>query len=365
MSVMMPGLFVVCAPGWRSPDRAIAGHRNALGGDTKSPKRSAGMGRRGWMAMGQAEAFKGRFSPTFLLTLAAAGIASAAAVGVLYAIHAVQVSDVAGRSAELTALHTTLGDGLSAEERRELTRQMLKARRENREIPAQVRPTPSSRPATSGTADAAAPAAPAAPAGAAGAAGAKVRPDRLGTAPAVAAGSPPGPGVPPAARGAVRNKPDAQVQTAALPPAASPAASAAVGLAPGAAPPAPAAPATAPPVASTSGAALPPVVVSIPGVTPPPGLIVGEPNARAQAGGDPAAGAAGAAASEPERRSFAAGVFSTISGFAGTAANATGNTVNWVIELPGKAISAGGRLLGGDSASGNPPPAAQPAPNRS
>jgi hypothetical protein len=322
------------------------------------------------MAMGQAEAFKGRFSPTFLLTLAAAGIASAAAVGVLYAIHAVQVSDVAGRSAELTALRTPLGDGLSAEERRELTRQMLKARRENPEIPAQVRPTPSSRPATSapaGTADAAAPA---------GAAGAKVRPDRLGGAggatPAVAVGTPPGPGGPPAARGAARNKPDAPVQSAALPPAGSTAASsAAVGLAPGATPAAPstpAAPAAVPPVASTPapGVALPVVIVpSTAGVTPPPGLIVGEPNARAQAGGDPAAGAAGAAASEPERRSFAASVFSTISGFAGTAANATGNSVNWVIELPGKAISAGGRLLGGDSASGNPPPAAPPAPNRS
>jgi hypothetical protein len=57
-------------------------------------------------------------------------------------------------------------------------------------------------------------------------------------------------------------------------------------------------------------------------------------------------------------------VFSSISTFAGTAANATGNTVNWVIELPGKAISAGGRLLGGgDSASSNPPsPAAAPPP---
>ena len=53
--------------------------------------------------------------------------------------------------------------------------------------------------------------------------------------------------------------------------------------------------------------------------------------------------------------------------FAGTAANATGNTVNWVIDLPGKAISAGGRLLGGgggDTAAATPPPppAAAPAP---
>jgi hypothetical protein len=59
-------------------------------------------------------------------------------------------------------------------------------------------------------------------------------------------------------------------------------------------------------------------------------------------------------------------VFSSISVFAGTAANATGNTVNWVIDLPGRAISAGGRLLGGggggDSAQATPPPAAAPAP---
>jgi hypothetical protein len=50
-------------------------------------------------------------------------------------------------------------------------------------------------------------------------------------------------------------------------------------------------------------------------------------------------------------------VFSGISTIAGGAANATGNTVNWVIDLPGKAISAGGRLL-----TGNPAPAAAPAP---
>jgi hypothetical protein len=62
-------------------------------------------------------------------------------------------------------------------------------------------------------------------------------------------------------------------------------------------------------------------------------------------------------------RGFAANVLSSISVFAGTAANATGNTVNWVIDLPGKAISAGGKLLGGDSAASTPPPpAAAPPP---
>ena len=49
------------------------------------------------------------------------------------------------------------------------------------------------------------------------------------------------------------------------------------------------------------------------------------------------------------------GVFSTISTIVGHAASATGHTVNWVIDLPGKAIEAGGRVIGV-----NPPP----PPNR-
>jgi hypothetical protein len=65
---------------------------------------------------------------------------------------------------------------------------------------------------------------------------------------------------------------------------------------------------------------------------------------------------------EPEPRGLAAKVFSSLSTVAGTAANATGNTVNWVIDLPGKAISAGGRLFGGDSPASNQPTGApQPA----
>jgi len=47
------------------------------------------------------------------------------------------------------------------------------------------------------------------------------------------------------------------------------------------------------------------------------------------------------------------GVFSTLSGFVGTAASATGHTVNWMIDLPGKAIDAGGRVIGINPA---PPP---------
>ena len=47
-------------------------------------------------------------------------------------------------------------------------------------------------------------------------------------------------------------------------------------------------------------------------------------------------------AEAPPRR----GVFSAISSIVGSAASATGNTVNWVIDLPGKAIDAGGRVIG-------------------
>ena len=132
-----------------------------------------------------------------------------------------------------------------------------------------------------------------------------------------------------------RAKPEpAPAITAAVPaPAvAAPTTTAAIGP-----PVGPAAP--APPPASGDPTTLPPVVVNTP--------------------------APGAAPEPPPQRSFAGSVFSSISTMAGTAANATGNTVNWVIDLPGKAISAGGKLLGGDSASNNPPPPpAAPQPRR-
>jgi hypothetical protein len=57
-------------------------------------------------------------------------------------------------------------------------------------------------------------------------------------------------------------------------------------------------------------------------------------------------------AEPPARR----GVFSAISSIVGSAASATGNTVNWVIDLPGKAIDAGGRVIGIDP----PPPPNRP-----
>jgi hypothetical protein len=62
---------------------------------------------------------------------------------------------------------------------------------------------------------------------------------------------------------------------------------------------------------------------------------------------------------EPAQHGPVGVVFSTLSGFVGHAANATGHTVNWVIDLPGKAISAGGRVIG-VSAPPPPPPPARP-----
>ena len=58
----------------------------------------------------------------------------------------------------------------------------------------------------------------------------------------------------------------------------------------------------------------------------------------------------------PARRGPVGTVFSAFSAVVGHAVNATGDTVNWVIDLPGKAISAGERLIGTD------PPS--PAPSR-
>jgi hypothetical protein len=65
----------------------------------------------------------------------------------------------------------------------------------------------------------------------------------------------------------------------------------------------------------------------------------------------PAPQAPAVAPDPPVQRGPVGAVFSTLSSFVGTAATATGHTVNWVIDLPGKAIEAGGRVIGV-----NPPP---------
>jgi hypothetical protein len=260
----------------------------------------------------------GRFPSKFLLMIIPGLIASGVVASVLYAVH---VSRAPSSSELLTDL-TPQGDGLSAEERRGLTRQMLKARRENPQEPVEVRPTPTSRPADSGPAEAPA---------VDGKAAAKAAVDRappdhapppdrtLGAAPLpVARPAPP------------RARPDASVITM---------------------PAAPAATSTAPAVAAASQSAPLPLGTTDPASQPPV-------TANSSSGVEP----------EPEPRGFAAKVFSSLSTVAGTAANATGNTVNWVIDLPGKAISAGGRLFGGDSPASNqpagpPPPAAGAAPS--
>src|SRR5258707_1204251 len=66
-----------------------------------------------------------------------------------------------------------------------------------------------------------------------------------------------------------------------------------------------------------------------------------------------AANPAGPPPVEPQRRGPVRAVFSAFSTVVGQAVTVTGETVNWVIDLPGKAISAGERLI-------SPPP----PPNR-
>jgi hypothetical protein len=259
----------------------------------------------------------GRFPSKFLLMVVPGLIASGVVASVLYAVH---VSRAPSSSELLTDL-TPQGDGLSAEERRGLTRQMLKARRENPQEPAEVRPTPTARPADSGPADSGPAEAPAVDGKAAAKAAADrtppdhAPPDRtLGAAPLpIARPSPP------------RPRPDAPVIAMPAAPAATSGA-------------------TAPPAAATAQSAPLPPGTAAP--APPPPVMANPPS-----GVEP----------EPEPRGFAAKVFSSLSTVAGTAANATGNTVNWVIDLPGKAISAGGRLFGGDSSTSNQP-AAPPLP---
>jgi hypothetical protein len=272
--------------------------------------------------MKQAVPYLGRFLSKFVFEIIPGALVSVLAAYFLSMLHL-------ARGAEPTAdppvLATTQGDGLSADQRRELTRQMLKERRENPEEPAEVKPVPSLRPTAPAaeTANLAPQVTPqviipepkprSEPE-------AKPRPEAARPAVAAVTPAPSAPPLPRAAAPRVRPEP---AQNAAAPAAAPPAGTVTAAL--------PAAPGA--PVAVPAGATpLPPVTVN---TTPPD------------------------AAVEPPRRSFVGNVFSSFSSIAGGAANVTGNTVNWVIDLPGKAISAGGRLLGAGSA---PAPASAPAP---
>jgi hypothetical protein len=95
---------------------------------------------------------------------------------------------------------------------------------------------------------------------------------------------------------------------------------------------------------------------------PPPGLPVAParpvdaPLQVAPPVADAAASTPPVAPDPPAERGAVGTVLSTISSFVGHAANATGHTVNWVIDLPGKAISAGGRVIGVEQ----PPPPSRP-----
>jgi hypothetical protein len=245
-----------------------------------------------------------RFPSKFLLTVILGLIASGLAASVQYAVH---VSQAPSSSEFLTDL-TPQGDGLSAEERRGLTREMLKARRENPQEPAEVRPTATSQPTDSG------------PAGS-------------------PAGSPADDGKAADPKNAVKAATDRTSLDRAAPlPVARPASPRARAEAPVVATPA---------AAAASSAPLP--VGTPPGTTDP--ALQAPATMTASSGAEPA----------PEARGFATNMLSSLSTLAGTAANATGNTVNWVIDLPGKAISASGKLFGSDSSANTQPTGSAPS----
>ncbi|HEX4556921.1 MAG TPA: hypothetical protein VH249_23225 [Xanthobacteraceae bacterium] len=201
-------------------------------------------------------------------------------------------------------------------EERAAIRDVLKARRENPQAPEVVRP----KPATT----ASVPAGPPAPAATEPTASSEPA-ERASSRPSVAVAT-----APPARRDpdVPRPRPEAAASVyVPAPPHGMPVATA-VPVAP-AVPVVPAAPSVAAPAAASEppAQALSPVVVSAPPaaaqMAPPPVV----------------------------NRGPVGTVLSGISVFVGHAANATGNTVNWVIDLPGKAIEAGGRVIGV-----NPPP---------
>jgi hypothetical protein len=317
-----------------------------------------------------------RFPSKLLLTVILGSVASGLAASVLYAVH---VSHTPSSSEFLTDL-APQGDGLSAEERRGLTREMLKARRENPQEPAEVRPTLTARPTDGG------------PAGNPADNGKAAEPK--GTADDGKAAEPKG------AVKADRTSPDRAAPDRAAPDRTAPDRTASDRAAPDRTAPDRTAPdrtapdrtasdRTAPDRAAADRTAPLPIarpappraraeaVTTTPAAPPATAVTSSAPSPVGTPPGttDPVVQTPATASSGTEATpGFAANVFSSLSSMAGTAANATGNTVNWVIDLPGKAISAGGRLFGGDSspstqptgsapsASGAPSPATQPPP---
>ena len=293
--------------------------------------------------MKQAVPYFGRFLSKLVLEIIPGALVSVFAAYLLSMLHLGAEPATPSQTASVPQ-----NDGLSGDERRELTRQMLKERRENPEEPAEVKPIPSLRPASppTSTADLSSPvthdhvAAPPATAESKLHAEPEAKP-RAESHPALATISPP---VTPLPRSpAPRAKTEAAAAPALPPPLAAPAA--------------PTVTASLPPV-GTAPAAVPP-----PGApTPLPQVTVNAPGVNAPGVSAPAVNApgtvpAGDLASQPQQRGIVGNIFSGVSTIAGGAANITGNTVNWVIDLPGKAISAGGKLLTGNNGS---TPAAAP-----
>lgn len=229
-------------------------------------------------------------------------------------------------------------------EERAAMRKVLKERRENPQAPALVKPIPPAEPPATASATAPAATASVTPSSAPPAAMVSGSPnepvERAHAKPAVAAAPPhhdverqaeteaptdyvpaPPPGLP--SRASAMNAPTPTIPPPGPPPLVGPTQHV---MAPPVAP----APQSAPGVAQgAAGAPGGPAFASAlpPPVSPPP--------------------------EAPPPRGPVTAVFSTLSSIVGHAANATGTTVNWVIDLPGKAISAGGRVINGPS----PPPA--------
>jgi hypothetical protein len=294
--------------------------------------------------MKQAVPYFGRFLSKLVLEIIPGALVSVLAAYLLSMLHLAQGAEPTTSSQSVTVLQN---DGLSADERRELTRQMLKERRENpEEPPAEVKPVPSLRPT-------------AAPTETADLSGA-VPYDHVAAPPATEpkshAESEPKP----------RTEPRPAVAAIAPPPTT-----------PLPRPPAPrvktesaAAPALPSPVASP---AAPTIIASLPPATgapvPPAGAPTPLPQVTVNAPTSPNA-PAGDLVTQPQQRGIVGNIFFGVSTIAGGAANITGNTVNWVIDLPGKAISAGGKLITGNgstpaAAPGNAPAAGNGAPGSS
>jgi hypothetical protein len=286
--------------------------------------------------MKQAVPYFGRFLSKLVLEIIPGALVSVFAAYLLSMLHLGAEPATPSQTASVPQ-----NDGLSADERRELTRQMLKERRENPEEPAEVKPIPSLRPAPpTSTADlsgavshdhvAAPPATAESKLHAESEAKSSEAKPRAESRPTLATISPP-PVTP------LPRAPAPRVKTEAAAPALPP---------PFAMPAAPAVTASLPP-AGPAPAGVPP-----PGApTPLPQVTVNAPGVNA-----PGTVPAGDLATQPQQRGIVGNIFSGVSTIAGGAANITGNTVNWVIDLPGKAISAGGKLFTGNGAT----PAAAP-----